>query len=73
MTSFMEFLRKSAKFKCDIHIKIDEDKEEAITEVEGNVPSVLTGISLLINILKDKGVPEELIEGAVKLGLEKKE
>ena len=31
MANFMEFLRKSAKFKCDIHIKIDEDKEEAFT------------------------------------------
>ncbi len=71
MASFMEFLRKSAKFKCDIHIKIDEDKEEAITEVEGNLPSVLTGLSLLISTLKEKKVPEELIEGAVKLGLEK--
>lgn len=72
MASFMEFLRKSAKFKCDIHIKIDEDKEEAITEVEGNLPSVLTGLSLLISTLKEKKVPEELIEGAIEVGLEKK-
>lgn len=72
MANFMEFLRKSVKLKCNIHIKIDEDKEEAITDVEGNIPSVLTGLSLIINTLKDKGVPEELIEGAVKLGLEKK-
>lgn len=72
MASFMEFLRKSAKFKCDIHIKIDEDKEEAITEVKGNLPSVLTGLSLLISTLKEKKVPEELIEGAIEVGLEKK-
>ncbi len=72
MANFMEFLRKSVKFKCDIHIKINEDKEEAFTEVDGNVPSVLIGLSLLISTLKEKKVPEELIEGAVKLGLEKK-
>ena len=72
MANFMDFLKKSVKLKCDIHIKINEDNEELCTDVEGNVPSFLTGISLLINILKDKGVPEELIEGAVKLGLEKK-
>lgn len=71
MASFIEFLKKSAKFKCDIHIKIDEDKEEAITEVEGNLPSVLTGLSLLISTLKEKKVPEELIEGAINIGLEK--
>lgn len=73
MANFMEFLRKSAKFKCDIHIKIDEDKEEASTEVDENLPSVLTGLSILINALKDRGIPEELIEGAINIGLEKKE
>ena len=72
MASFIEFLKKSAKFRCDIHIKIDEAKEEAFTDVEGNIPSILTGLSLLISTLKEKGVPEELIEGTVKLGLEKK-
>ena len=72
MANFIEFLRKSAKFRCDIHIKIDEAKEEAFTDVEGNIPSILTGLSLLISTLKEKGVPEELIEGTVKLGLEQK-
>lgn len=73
MSNFMDFLRKATKLKCEIHVKINEDKEEAYTEAEGNIASILTGISLLVSNLKDKGVPEELIEGAINVGLEKKD
>ncbi|MCI8655464.1 MAG: hypothetical protein HFJ48_06335 [Clostridia bacterium] len=69
MLKFIDFLKASTKLKCEIHIKIDEDKKEAYTEVKGNTPSVLTGISILASNLKDKGVSAELIEGAVEIGL----
>lgn len=55
--------------KCNLHIKIDEKREEAITKIEGNLPCVLTGLSMLAKSLRENKVPKELIMEAVKIGL----
>lgn len=62
-----ELLKRDTK--CKINIEIDETKDKTITEVEGNLPSILMGIAVLVTNLKDSEIPEELIKGAVDIGL----
>lgn len=60
---------KKNEMKADIKIKISSQKKECITEVEGDLPSVLTAISVLVSNLVENGMPSELIRGAVEIGI----
>lgn len=60
---------KKNEIKADIKIKISSQKKECITEVEGNLPGVLTAISVLVSNLVENGIPSELIRGAVEIGI----
>ena len=53
--------------KYEIHIVCNE--KESYTKLSGNLPSVLTALSTLVNALKENGVSENLINHAVKRGL----
>lgn len=66
----LNLLLKKPKMNCEIKVKIDESKEEAITKIEGSLPSVLAGISLLVSKLRKYKIPKELIRGAVEVGFE---
>lgn len=61
---------KKNEIKADIKIKISSQKKECITEVEGDLPSVLTGISVLVSNLVENGMPSELIKDAVEIGID---
>lgn len=52
---------KKNEIKADIKIKI--------SRVEGNLPGVLTAISVLVSNLVENGIPSELIRGAVEIGI----
>lgn len=58
--------------KADIKFHLDSKKEECITEIEGNLPSVLTALSFITNKLIENGIPEELIKGAIDVGIDTK-
>lgn len=69
MSSFLNFLMGKMEIKGKIHVDLNDKKEECIVEVEGNIPSVLVGISVLVNNLVESGMPEELIRGAIDIAL----
>ena len=52
-------------------IKVEENEENVITDVKGEVATVLTELAYLINSLKENGVSKEFIMASVKTGLEK--
>lgn len=68
MSKLFDLLFGKPEIKGEIHLKVDESKEEMITEVEGNMPTVLTLISVLASKLQESGVPKELIKGAIDIG-----
>lgn len=68
MANLFDFLLKQPKMKCEIKVQVDESNEEVITKVDGNLPSVLAGVSILVSKLRECKVPKELIRGAVELG-----
>lgn len=70
--SLFNLLFGKPEIKGEIHLKVDESKEEMITEVEGNLPTILTMISVLANNLQENGVPKELINAAINIGYEEK-
>lgn len=45
------------------------NEKESYVKVSGNLTSLLTALSVLVNALKENGVPENLINNAVKQGL----
>lgn len=53
--------------RYEVHIVHNE--KESYTKALGNTPSLLTALSALVNALKENGVPENLINNAVKQGL----
>lgn len=69
----LDLLFGKTDLKCKISVEIDDKKEKADTEVEGNLPSILTAVALLVSNLKEHNIPSELIKGAVEIGLEEKE
>ena len=52
------------KFKINMELKDGNLK----TEIIGNTASLLTGISILANKLKENGISEELIKNAINGG-----
>ena len=68
LEDLLNLLLKKPEMNCELKVKIDESKEEAITKVDGNLPSVLAGVSLLVSKLRECKVPKELIRGAVEIG-----
>lgn len=68
MSKLFNLLFGKPEIKGEIHLKIDKSKEEVLTKVEGNMPTVLTLISVLANKLYESGVPKELIKGAIDIG-----
>ncbi len=72
MATLFDLLFKKPHVKCEIKVQIDDKKEKCITTVDGNLPSVLTGLSLLVSKLMENDIPKELIRGAIDIGLEEK-
>lgn len=70
LEDLLNLLLKKPKMKCDIKIQLDDEKEKAITEVDGNLPSILTAIAMLVSNLRESKVPKELIRGAVEIGFD---
>lgn len=65
-----ELLFARPKMKGKISIEVDDEIEKAETRIEGNLPSVLTMISLICSNLHEHGIPKELIDGAVAIGFD---
>lgn len=55
------------KPKYELHVV--HNAKESYVQVSGNLPSLLTALSALVNALKENGVSENLINHAVKQGL----
>lgn len=70
LDGLFKLLLGSAEVKADIEVKLDSKNKECITNVEGNLLSVLTAISILVDNMAENGVPAELIKSAVEVGLE---
>ena len=70
MANLFDFLLKQPKMKCEIKVQVDESNEEVITKVDGNLPSILTAIAMLVSNLRESKVPKELIRGAVEIGFD---
>lgn len=66
----MDLLFDKPKMKGKISVEVDDDIEKAETKIEGNLPSVLTMISLICSNLHEHGIPKELIKGAVAIGFD---
>lgn len=66
----MDLLFDKPKMKGKISVEVDDDIEKAETKIEGNLPSILTMISLICSNLHEHGIPKELIEGAVAIGFD---
>ena len=64
-----ELLLGKPKMKGKISVEVDEEIKKSETQIEGNLPSVLSMISLICSNLYEYGVPKELIKGAVSIGL----
>jgi hypothetical protein len=67
--NLVELLFGNQKVKGKIIVEVDEKIEKADTEIEGNLPSVLSMLSLICSNLHEYGIPKELIKGAVAIGL----
>lgn len=65
-----ELLFGKPKMKGKISVEVDDEIEKAETKIEGNLPSVLTMISLICSNLHEHGIPKELIKGAVAIGFD---
>lgn len=52
-------------------IRVEENEENVIADVKGEVATVLTELAYLIHSLKENGVSKEFIMASVKTGLEK--
>lgn len=65
-----DLLFNKPEIKSKISIDINDEKQKADIEIEGNLPSILTAVSLLISNLKNHNIPKELIKGAVEIGFE---
>lgn len=68
--NLMDLLFEKPKMKGKISVEVDDDIEKAETKIEGNLPSVLTMISLICSNLHEHGIPKELIKGAVAIGFD---
>lgn len=68
MSKLFELLFGKPEIKGEITLKINESKEELITKVDGNLPTVLTLVSVLADKLQESGIPKELIKGAIDIG-----
>ena len=66
----MDLLFDKPKMKGKISVEVDDDIEKAETKIEGNLPSILTMISLICSNLHEHGIPKELIKGAVAIGFD---
>ena len=64
-------LKSNVEPNFEIHLICN--KKEVSTEIKGNIPSVITALTAFIKELKGANAPKEIIEYAVKLGLEQKE
>ena len=60
-------LKDLLKPKYEVHIVCNE--KEKYTKVSGNLPSLLTALSTYVNVLKENGVTENMINYAVKQAL----
>ena len=69
MSNLFDLLFKKQNLKSKVHLEMDEKNEKCIIEVEGSVVSILTALSILAHHLKEKEIPEELISGAIEIGL----
>lgn len=65
-----ELLFGKPKMKGKISVEVDDEIEKAETRIEGNLPSVLSMISLICSNLHEHGIPKELIKGAVAIGFD---
>lgn len=65
-----ELLFGKPKMKGKISVEVDDEIEKVETKIEGNLPSVLTMISLICSNLHEHGIPKELIKGAVAIGFD---
>lgn len=68
MLNLFNLLFGKPEIKGEISLKIDESKEDLVTKVEGNIPTILVLISILSAKLNENKVPKELIKGAVDIG-----
>lgn len=60
-------LEKLLNPEFEVHIVCN--KKENYTKASGNLPSLLTALSTLVNALKESGATESMINYAVKQGL----
>ena len=70
MSNLLKFLMKQEDLKAKVHIDLDDKKEECIVDVEGDLPSILTGLSVLAGNLVEQGMPKDLLLGAIIIGVE---
>lgn len=66
-----DLLFNKPTMKTKILVDIDESKNVMQMQIDGDMPCVLTGLSILVDKLKENKIPEELIKGAVEIGLGK--
>lgn len=64
MTELMEQLKEMVGCKYEVVLKSD-----GTTSIKGNVPSLLTALSVFVNGLKENGISEKELKYAFKLGL----
>lgn len=69
MNNLLKILMGKPELKAKLHVDLNDKKEECIVDVEGNLPSILTGLSVLVDNLVENGIPKELIMGAIEVGL----
>lgn len=66
-------MKLKPNFEPNFEIHLICNKKEVSTEIKGDMPSILAALATFVEDLKDLNVPKEIIEYAVKLGLEQKE
>ena len=71
MVNLFDLLLEKTKIKCEIKVKIDNKSKKALTEINGNLPGILTGIAIIVSKLSENNVPKELIRKAVEIGFDK--
>ena len=55
--------------KPEYEVHIVHNRKESYIKASGNLPSLLTALSTLVNALKENGATESMINYAVKQGL----